>query len=102
ARSATILGNIHSRLGREQDALDFFEEARAILQDSGDFFAEAILFSNIARTHSNLGDDSAALQYSKLALDRYRALDHRTGEANALWAIGGYYFRLGNAINAQR
>src|SRR5262249_26041806 len=102
ARAATYLGHIQTRTGRKQDAIDSYDKARAILQGSGDFYAEAILYGGVGRTHADLGDFGTALQYFKLALDRYRTLGQRTSEVQALHAIGEFYFRLGDTTNALR
>jgi len=100
ARSLTLLGNILSRVGRKQEALTFHEQARTLLQNSGDLFYEESLLLGMARVYQDLGDYSAALNFFTLGLDKSIALADRMGSAQAMRAIGQSYLGLQDFQNA--
>ncbi len=95
-RSRVNIGNTFARMGRKQNALDAYENARSLLQGSDDLFMQALLFGLTARVYADIGDNKLALQYFMVALDNYRRLHHKSGEAAALRQIGEFYFNLGN------
>ena len=92
AKALIYLGHYLSALNRKDEALSRYQEAKPLATGSGDFYTEASLFSGIARTHLDLGNTKAALQFYKLALDANRALGDRIGAAYTLRSIGHCYF----------
>ena len=99
ARSSALLGHILSCTGNKQEALNLFEEVKSTLAVNPEF--EATLMNSIARVHADLGDYSAAIPYSKRALQNYAAMGDRVAEAFVTHATGLYYFASGDLINAR-
>jgi CHAT domain-containing protein/tetratricopeptide (TPR) repeat protein len=100
ALALLALGRIHSNLGDNPKALDYYEQALPILQSLGNRNGEATALNNIASMYSILGDKRKALGYLNQTLPILRALGNRSGEARALNNIGSIYSDLGEKRRA--
>ena len=100
ATALTFLGHFESALGRNQEALSLYEEARRINADSGDYFVETILINGIGKVHFDLGNIETSLEFLNLALKKNRATADPIGVAYGLRAIGDCYFAADDLKNA--
>jgi CHAT domain-containing protein len=95
-RALTFLGHFYSALNRKQEALNFYDQARALVVAADDAAAAAPVFNGIARVHFQLGDPKAASQFFQLALERTRLLGNSIDTAYALRSLGQCEFAEGD------
>jgi CHAT domain-containing protein/Tfp pilus assembly protein PilF len=100
AKALITLGNFETRLGRKQEALNFYERARPLVNGSGDLINEQALLSGMARTYFDLGDSDAALRFFNFALENSRTLGDTYGIAVAERGIGQSDFARGDTQKA--
>jgi CHAT domain-containing protein len=100
AESLITLGNLETRVGRKQEALNSYEKARAIVDLSGDLINEQSLLSGMARTYFDLGDIDTAFRFFKRYLDLSKTLDDKYSVAVAQRGIGQSYLANNDPQNA--
>jgi signal transduction histidine kinase/tetratricopeptide (TPR) repeat protein len=82
-----ILGDIHSNLGRHQDALNYYYQGKSqALAISSDLPLLAI-YESLAIEHFDHDLDSSAYYYNQ-SLDLSKRMNHSVGEANAKVGLG--------------
>ncbi|MCC5636420.1 tetratricopeptide repeat protein [Nostoc sp. CHAB 5844] len=85
-----------------QKALEYYNQARSLLQKAGNPHAEAELLGQVALVYDRLGEKQKALDVLNEALALQRVTKNRAREAFTLDTIGGIYASLGDyqkAIN---
>ncbi len=83
-----FIGRIYgSSLGRQQKALDYFNQALSLSRQLGDQGGEAIILNNIGAVYNDLGEKHKALDYFNQALSLARQLKDKTLEAIILNSI---------------
>jgi CHAT domain-containing protein len=90
----------HSRLGRLQQSLSYYSQARQSAQESGDQREVAVAELYIANAHRGLGEPRKAIEYYNRALTLWRSLNDAYLEARTLHDLGHTYALLGEARNA--
>jgi len=88
------IGAVYQDLGKEQKALEFFNQALELRRALGERLDEAITLTNIGSVYGDLGEWQKALEYSRQALPLFRAVEYPSGEAAALNNIGAVYLKL--------
>jgi len=79
----------------QRQAIPLFEQAAPAACQAGELELEAAALDHVALVYRNLSDGNKALDYLNQALDRWRRLKHRQGEAHALSIMGGVYTMQG-------
>lgn len=100
ANSLLWLGSINNRLGENQQALAYYNQALPLYRSIGDRDGEATTLSNIGSIYADLGEKQTALGYHNQALILYDAVGDRNGEASVLSHIGSVYSSLGEKQKA--
>ncbi|MBC7929937.1 MAG: tetratricopeptide repeat protein, partial [Rubrivivax sp.] len=77
-------GRASSRLGEQQKALEFYNQALALRRAVGDREGEATTLNDIGAVYRGLGELQKALEFLNLALPLRRAVGDRAGEALTL------------------
>ncbi len=88
------LGEDYTELGDSKQALDFFNQARIIYQESDFSEGEIDNISWIARVYSRAGNYQQALDYFNQGLRIARKINNRSKEALMLTEIGDRYSEL--------
>lgn len=94
------LGKTYSDMGRDQEAIQYFERALPLWRQQGEQGGEALTLNNEARAFADLGKKQEALQAFGSALDLWRAVGNRQGEAVTLNNLGRLYRDLGQHQSA--
>jgi DNA-binding SARP family transcriptional activator len=99
---AWVLNNIGTVLGqqRENDAVGYFEQALAILRQTGDRPGLARTTNNLAFCYLILGRHEEAVEALLDALELQRELGRRYGEGVALCNLAEAYLELGRETDA--
>jgi len=95
---ARLLGNIaqvHSRLGRQREAIDLTHQSLDIFLEFEDSFLEAMSLENLGQMHQRLGEYSAAFEFQRRALTIFQECDDPTREAAVRSNLGVTCSRLG-------
>jgi tetratricopeptide (TPR) repeat protein len=94
---AWVLNNLGMVLGQQHvdDAVDYFEQALAILRDTGDRQDQARTANNLAFCYLVLGRHNEAVAALLDALQLQRELGRRYGEGVALLNLAEAYLELG-------
>jgi len=87
-------------LGEKQKALDYYNNALPILQDTGNTGVEAITLVNIGLVRDSIGEKQKALGFYQRALPLLRTAHDRGGEAVTLNNIGYLYDSIGEQQKA--
>ncbi len=82
------LGFLHSSLGQNGEALEYYLEALKIARGEGNIKAESKVLYQLGRFYSDQENYEKALEYYFAALDIQRALDDTKGVASTLFYIG--------------
>lgn len=81
-------------LGKEAEALRYFEQALPLLHAVRARGGEATMLNNIGLVYDVLGEKVEALRYYEQALPLYRAVGDRGGAGGTLNNMGGVYSDL--------
>src|SRR3954471_8352614 len=104
ARSASGVGkgkasatwaNVRLSLGEYRRAIDLYEQALAIIRETGDRLSEAITLGNLGLCYANLGKPRRAIELYEQDLAIIREIGDRRGEAMALGNMGIAHAALG-------
>ena len=95
-------GGAYLQMGRNQDALSYFEQALPFVREAKNRKGEASLLLNIGTVNSNLMRHQEAVRAFEQALPILHALKDREGEEMTLHNIGYSYFQLGRYEDAAR
>jgi CHAT domain-containing protein/Tfp pilus assembly protein PilF len=87
----------HKRLGRMQQSLSCYGQARQFAMEAGEQREVAVAESYIANAHSRLGEPRKSLEYHDRALALWRSLNDTYLEARTLHELGYAYASLGEA-----
>ena len=74
------IGFIYARLGQDQTALDYYEQALTIAHEVDDRISEGRTLSNIGAVYNDLRQYQTALDYYEQALTIHQALGEQRGE----------------------
>jgi tetratricopeptide (TPR) repeat protein len=94
------VGGSYDRLGKKQEALDYFEQALAIFREKGHRFMEGTTLNNLGMVYKALGKKQEALSYYEQALVISREVGNRSGEGTTLNNLGMVYKALGKKQEA--
>jgi CHAT domain-containing protein len=94
------LAENHFLLGRLQQSLSYYGQARQSALEVGEQREVALAESYIANAHSRLGEPRKALEYYDRALALWRSLKDTYLEARTLHELGNAYALLGEAHKA--
>lgn len=90
------LGNLFSRCDRHVEAIFEYETALAMTKQTGDVLTEAKILTNISSFFGIiLNDYTKAVEYCKLAIDKYTSLNDVMGRGKAAANMGLYLSRIG-------
>ncbi len=95
AATLDMMGQTYTAMGRGAEALDFFNRAMPLWEETGQKGGQALTFDNMGRTYADLGQKQNALDAFNKALGTWRTLGNRQGEALTLDNIGRLYRDLG-------
>ena len=101
ARAQKAIGMVLGRLGREREALNWFEEALIVLREQGDSETEAEALQNLAACKDRLGREDAEAHFLR-AIELYRKLGRRSSELKSLIGLAGIHLRAGRHDAAVR
>jgi tetratricopeptide (TPR) repeat protein len=91
AQAATIslwLGRVYNSLGKNPEALDYYQQALVIYREVGDRGGEGVTLNNLGLLSDSLGKKQEALDYYQQALSIRREVGDRGGEGVTLFNIG--------------
>lgn len=96
ARIYIELGSVYNTLGKQQEALTYYQQALVIGREVGDRRGEGVMLNNLGLVYKALGKQQEALSYFEQALVIGREVGDRGGEGTALWNVGALYFDQGH------
>jgi tetratricopeptide (TPR) repeat protein len=94
------VGISYARLGKMQDALDYYEQALVIRREVGDRSGEGTTLNDLGLLYRNLGKMQDTLDYYEQALVISREVGNRSGEGTTLNNLGLLYSNLGKMQDA--
>ena len=94
------LGNCYSSLGQYQRAIDFQEQALAILQEFGNRFFEQHSLQDLGFANAALGFPQKALKYYQQALKICQAIGDRNNEGSCLYYMADAIAKLDRPFDA--
>jgi CHAT domain-containing protein/Tfp pilus assembly protein PilF len=100
AHALYYLALSHRRLGRLQQSLSYYRQARQLVMETGEMREVVIAETFIANLHSLLGEPRKSLEYYGRAIQQWRALNDTYSEARTLINLGSAYSMLGEAQEA--
>ncbi|HSI56829.1 MAG TPA: tetratricopeptide repeat-containing diguanylate cyclase [Ideonella sp.] len=100
SRALSNLGITLCLLGKQDEALQQFEQARSLSQGIGDAVGEADALMNTAIVANQMGDDARALRLGQQALPIYEALDDHYHLASVLNNMAYAQICWGNKLAA--
>ena len=89
------LGELHSALGRREQAHGFYRAALALAENLSDRRSKSYILRNVGALHEAAGDLRAAQEHYRQALALQREGADRLGEALTLAGIGGAHAAAG-------
>lgn len=90
------LGNLYSRCDRHAEAIFEYETALVMTKQTGDVLIEAKVLTNISSFFGIiLNDYSKAVEYCRMAIDKYASLNDVMGRGKAAANMGLYLSRIG-------
>ena len=95
AVSLAALGRINFALGKNTQALAYYEQALPLVRSLGKRLGEATILNGISAVYLDLGERQKSLEYLSHALSLYRAIGDRTAEVMVMNNIGTVYSELG-------
>ncbi len=99
ANNLNNLAHLYSNSGKYQEAIAFFQKAKAIYQEIGNELGIGITLDNLGSTHARLGQFPQAIALYKQALAQYAKVGDRAGTGVVLSNLGRAYTNLGNQPN---
>ena len=102
-QKASISFNVASVLnvlGRQQEALKYYEQALQIRREIGDRGQEGVVLNNLGNVYYDLRQKQEALRYYEQALQIHRDLKNRKEEGTTLTNLGSMYNVLGQKQEA--
>jgi len=93
-----VLGDASISLGKQQQALEYYQQALSIFREEGDRYGESTALTNIGLVYDNLGKQQQALEYYQQALSIKREVG--AGGGTTLTHIGGIYAAQGKQQQA--
>lgn len=100
ASTLSNIGRVYNNLGGRQKALDYFNQALPLWQESGNSAGQASTYDGIGRAYSDMGDANRALDNFNRALPLWRVDGDENGEALTLNDMGPAYASLGQKQKA--
>ncbi len=100
ALSLNGLAQVYAYLGKYDDAVRLYTQARAIYQDIKAPIGESVVLNNIGNAYISSGKYTQAIAHYQQSLAIYRNVGDRAGEANTLNNMGSAYSRLKQPQNA--
>jgi tetratricopeptide (TPR) repeat protein len=91
---------VYNALGQQQHALEYYEQALAILREVRDRSGEGTTLNNLGGVYDDLGQKQHALEYYEQALAIRREVRDRSGEGTTLNNLGHVYNALGQKQHA--
>ena len=95
AGTLDMMGQTLTAMGRGAEALDYFNRALPLWEETGQQGGKALTLDNMGRTYGDLGQKQNALDAFNKALGVWRTLGNRQGEGLTLDNIGRLYRDLG-------
>jgi DNA-binding SARP family transcriptional activator/tetratricopeptide (TPR) repeat protein len=100
ALALTDLGHIHRRQGRNDEAIDDFQQALDLARAIGNQRAQVTALNGLARVMRRQGRHEQATHSFEQALDIARAIEDRAGQAEALNGLGDTFWARGRQEEA--
>ena len=100
--SYLLLGRIHRRKNKMNDAVTFYEQAEKNFLKIEAKDRLASVYNNLGLVKKNQGNFRRANYYLNLSVQYYKEVGNDFGEASALNNIGIIYFRIGNYEKATK
>ncbi|MDG4551826.1 MAG: tetratricopeptide repeat protein [Candidatus Contendobacter sp.] len=102
-RFLSRLGFLYYSLGKQDEALDRYQESLKLAQAIGDRAGEGRILSNLSVIHHAHGDNDTALRYlEESLLVIQRAIGDRAGEGRSLNNLSQFYHARGDDDTARR
>lgn len=95
------LGNASIDLGEYQQAVDYFERALEVAQDSGNRSGEGSVFGNLGRVFSEVGEYQQAIDFYHQSLIIFQELEDKGNQLLALGSLGIAYKNIGDYSKAK-
>ena len=96
------LGFLYSSLGKQDEALDRYQESLKLAKAIGDRAGEGATLNNLSQVYRARGDYETALRYLEEALAIQRAIGDRAGEGATLNNLSRIYHARGDDDTALR
>jgi tetratricopeptide (TPR) repeat protein len=100
AKAATILASYNQSKGKQDAALEFYQQALAAYMNIENSLGQAHIFNRIAKIHEQQGNLDQALKYYRESLLLHQQINHQEGKSNDLGNIGLIYYVKGNLDQA--
>ena len=94
------LGMAYLQLGNPRQAIEYLEQAQAVVRQLGNRQGEVAALVNMGSVYHQLGDLRRSMQVHEQVLTIARQLGNRKGESIALTNLGGLYSDLGDDRHA--
>lgn len=85
------IGQIYQILGKNDQALNIYQQALKIYQDNNYQSGIAATLNNIGRVYQNQGKYDQAIKFNQEALKNYQTIGDRTGEGVTISSLGQIY-----------
>ena len=95
------LGNLYNLSGHSNEAIACLEEARTLLEDSGELYIEAEIHEKLTIAYINKGDYLSAQEEASAGLDIRRQTDNSHGKALSLQLLARIYNSTGRCHEAR-
>jgi DNA-binding SARP family transcriptional activator len=97
-----IAGGLDWQTGKYQAALEAFQQALQISEQTGDRYGEAYAMLNLSITYSSLGDCARALDYASRAEGCFMQLENQAGQGTVKRQLGRIHQALNNREQARK
>ena len=87
-------------LGETRKAIEYYEQALAIVREIGDRRGEGANHGNLGLAYATLGETRKAIKYHEQALKIFREIENKRGEGTALWNMSLALDKLGQRAKA--
>ena len=99
-QSVNNLGGAHSQMGRNREAIVFYERALEIVREIEDRGSEGVILGNMGDSFARTGRNQEAIALTNQALEIAREVGDRGSEGLWLGSLGISYWYLGQANRA--